>query len=367
MGAQVAAHAAGQGLEVVLLDLPSPAPERSALARRGLETLKKLRPSPLHLPEHAALIRPGNFEDDWSSLEDADWVFEAVVEDVEVKRQLFSRVAAVVKPTAIVTSNTSGLGIAAMTSHLLPEFRRRFLGTHFFNPPRYLRLLETIPGPDTDPGAVAEISAFCDEVLGKGVVRGQGHPELHRQPRRLVRLRAGHPGHAGARPHDRGGRRPDRPRHRPGQERHLPHRRHRGGRRLREGLVEPLRRRPRRPRARGLPRPRLHADDGRARVAGREDGRRLLPEGRPADPGPRLEDAGAPRAPEGEVRLGGGGAVGGGRRGEAPADPGREGQGGPVPLTRALLDLPLRRVARARDLRRRRLGGPRHGVGLRLG
>ncbi|HYN01160.1 MAG TPA: 3-hydroxyacyl-CoA dehydrogenase NAD-binding domain-containing protein, partial [Vicinamibacteria bacterium] len=170
MGAQVAAHAAGQGLEVALLDLPSPAPDRSALARRGLESLKKLRPSPLHLPEHAALIRPGNFEDDWSSLADADWVFEAVVEDVEVKRRLFSKVAAAVKPHAIVTSNTSGLGIAAMTSHLPPEFRRRFLGTHFFNPPRYLKLLETIPGPETDPEVTSAISAFCDEVLGKGVV-----------------------------------------------------------------------------------------------------------------------------------------------------------------------------------------------------
>jgi 3-hydroxyacyl-CoA dehydrogenase len=176
MGAQVAAHAAGQGLEVVLLDLTSPAPDRSALARKAIEALKKLRPSPLHLPEHATLVRPGNFEDDWSSVADADWVFEAVVEDVEVKRRLFARVAAAVKPHAIVTSNTSGLGIAAMTSHLPPEFRRRFLGTHFFNPPRYLKLLETIPGPETDPGVVDAISAFCDEELGKGVVRAKDTP-----------------------------------------------------------------------------------------------------------------------------------------------------------------------------------------------
>jgi 3-hydroxyacyl-CoA dehydrogenase len=178
MGAQLAAHAVGQGLEVVLLDLAAPGPDRSALARKGLAALKKLRPSPLHLPEHAALIRPGNFEDDWRSLADADWVFEAVVEDLEVKRQLFARVAAAVKPAAIVTTNTSGLGIAAMTSHLPPEFRRRFLGTHFFNPPRYLKLLETIPGPDTDPGVVDAISRFCDEVLGKGVVRAKDTPNF---------------------------------------------------------------------------------------------------------------------------------------------------------------------------------------------
>jgi 3-hydroxyacyl-CoA dehydrogenase len=178
MGAQLAAHAAGQGLEVVLLDLASSAPNRSALARKGIEALKKLRPSPLHLPEHVALIRPGNFEEDWSSLADADWVFEAVVEDMEVKRQLFSRVAAAVRPGAIVTTNTSGLGIAAMTLHLPLEFRRRFLGTHFFNPPRYLKLLELIPGPETDPGVVDAISAFCDGVLGKGVVRAKDTPNF---------------------------------------------------------------------------------------------------------------------------------------------------------------------------------------------
>jgi 3-hydroxyacyl-CoA dehydrogenase len=178
MGAQVAAHAVGQGLEVVLLDLPSPAPDRSALACKAILALKKLKPSPLHLPEHAALIRPGNFEDDWSSLADADWVFEAVVEDIEVKRQLFARVAGAVKPTAVVTTNTSGLGIAAMASHLAPPFRRRFLGTHFFNPPRYLKLLEMICGPDTDPAVVEAIATFCDEGLGKGVVRAKDTPNF---------------------------------------------------------------------------------------------------------------------------------------------------------------------------------------------
>jgi 3-hydroxyacyl-CoA dehydrogenase len=178
MGAQVAAHAAGQGLEVVLLDLPSPGPDRSALARKGVESLKKLKPSPLHLPEHVGLVHPGNFEDDWSRLAEADWVLEAVVEDLAVKRQLFARVAQSVKPTAIVTTNTSGLRIAAMTSDLPPAFRRRFLGTHFFNPPRYLKLLETVPGPDTDPAVLDAISAFCDQWLGKGVVRAKDTPNF---------------------------------------------------------------------------------------------------------------------------------------------------------------------------------------------
>jgi len=178
MGAQVAAHVAGQGLEVVLLDIPSPAPDRSAVARNGLETLRKRKPSPLHLLENLAAIRVGNFEDDQSLLADADWVFEAVVEDLEVKRQLFARIAPAVKKTAIVSSNTSGLGIAAMTSQLPVELRRRFLGTHFFNPPRYLKLLETIPGPETEAPVLAAIEAFCDQWLGKGVVRCKDTPNF---------------------------------------------------------------------------------------------------------------------------------------------------------------------------------------------
>jgi 3-hydroxyacyl-CoA dehydrogenase len=184
MGAQVAAHLVAQGVEVVLLDMPprEPAPgpvsDRSALARRGIDTLRKLKPSPLHLPEHATLIRPGNFEDDWRELADADWVFEAVVEDLEVKRQLFGRLATAVRPTALVTSNTSGLGIAAMSSHLPADFRRRFFGTHFFNPPRYLKLLETIPGPDTDPERLAAMELWCELRLGKGVVRCKDTPNF---------------------------------------------------------------------------------------------------------------------------------------------------------------------------------------------
>jgi 3-hydroxyacyl-CoA dehydrogenase len=179
MGAQVAAHLAAQGIEVVLLDIvPSGAGDRSALARRALEGLRRMKPSPLHLPEHAALVRPGNFEDDWGQLKDADWVFEAVVEELEIKRQLFSKVAVAVPPRAVVTTNTSGLGIGAMSSHLPVEFRRRFLGTHFFNPPRYLKLLETIPGPDTDRELLQMFEAFCEMVVGKAVVRCKDTPNF---------------------------------------------------------------------------------------------------------------------------------------------------------------------------------------------
>ncbi len=178
MGAQVAAHLVAQGVEVTLLDVVAKEGDRTAVARKAVENLKKLKPSPLHLPEHAARIRPGNFEDDWAALQDADWVFEAVVEDLEIKRQLFARVAPVVKKTALVATNTSGLGIDAMSSHLPDAFRERFLGTHFFNPPRYLKLLETIPGSRTSPEALAAMEAFMDRVLGKAVVRCKDTPNF---------------------------------------------------------------------------------------------------------------------------------------------------------------------------------------------
>src|SRR3954464_8187304 len=101
MGAQVAAHLVAQGLDVTLLDVvPNGATDRNALAKKGAEVLKKLKPSPLHLPEHAAALRLGNFEDDWNALKTADWVFEAIVEDLEIKRQVFTKVAAAISKTA---------------------------------------------------------------------------------------------------------------------------------------------------------------------------------------------------------------------------------------------------------------------------
>lgn len=179
MGAQVAAHLAGQGLDVVLLDVAGPAgPGRSAAAKRGLESLAKLKPSPLHLAEHAALIRPGNFEDDLGLLKDADWIFEAVVEDLGIKRGLLEKIATVAKKTALITTNTSGIPIAAMCDALPAPLQERFFGTHFFNPPRYLKLLETIPGPKTDADVLAAFEAFAESVVGKGVVRCKDTPNF---------------------------------------------------------------------------------------------------------------------------------------------------------------------------------------------
>ena len=182
MGAQVAAHLVAQGLEVVLLDMvPPKAGDRTAArpkARRDPQEAEAL--ARCTCPSTPARIRPGNFEDDWAQLKDADWVFEAVVEDLEVKRQLFARVAAGGQEDAPSSPrNTSGLGIGAMSAHLPGDFRQRFLGTHFFNPPRYLKLLETIPGPRDRPRRCWPPSeAFADRVLGKGVVRCKDTPNF---------------------------------------------------------------------------------------------------------------------------------------------------------------------------------------------
>jgi 3-hydroxyacyl-CoA dehydrogenase len=179
MGAQIAAQLVGCGLDVALLDLvPQGAADRSQLARNAVSSLRRLKPSPLQLPEHAGRIELGNFEDDWGTLRDADWVLEAVVEDLELKRALFARVAGALKPSALVSSNTSGLSISAMAAQLPLDVRRRFLGTHFFNPPRYLKLLETIPGADSDPALLLALEEFCERVVGKSVVRCKDTPNF---------------------------------------------------------------------------------------------------------------------------------------------------------------------------------------------
>jgi 3-hydroxyacyl-CoA dehydrogenase len=178
MGAQAAAHVLAQGLDVVLLDIASPAPDRNAAVKRGVEMLKKLKPSPLQLPEQLNFLTTGNFEDDWDQLRDADWVFEAVVENLAIKQKVWGRVVEVAPKHAILSSNTSGLGIGAMSAQLPEERQRNFLGTHFFNPPRYQKLLETIPGPKTDPGVLEAMEAFCEQVLGKGVVRCKDTPDF---------------------------------------------------------------------------------------------------------------------------------------------------------------------------------------------
>jgi 3-hydroxyacyl-CoA dehydrogenase len=172
MGAQVAAHLANGGVETLLLDVTREA------ARDGLERARALRPDPFFTPSTHTLIRTGGFDEDLGSVSQSDWIVEAVVERLDVKRSLFERLEPHRRPAAIVSSNTSGIPISALAEGRSEGFRRHFLGTHFFNPPRYLRLLEVIPTTDTDPAVVATIGAFAERRLGKGVVIAKDTPNF---------------------------------------------------------------------------------------------------------------------------------------------------------------------------------------------
>ena len=172
MGAQIAAHFANAGVPALLLDLDA------KTARDGLDRARKLKPDPLFGPDALALIRTGGFDADLERVRDADWILEAVVERLDAKRELLARVDAVRRPGSIVSSNTSGIPIAALAEGRSDDFRRHWLGTHFFNPPRYLRLLEIIPTPETDPAVIGAVAAFADHRLGKGVVVAKDTPNF---------------------------------------------------------------------------------------------------------------------------------------------------------------------------------------------
>jgi len=172
MGAQIAAHFANAGVHVLVLDVTA------ELARDGLKRARGLKPDPFFTPDVAALITTGGLDSDLSRMATVDWILEAVIEQLDVKRALLEKVETVRRPGAIVTSNTSGIPIHAIADGRSPEFRRHWLGTHFFNPPRYLPLVEVIPTADTDPGVVARVSAFLDLRLGKGVVVAKDSPNF---------------------------------------------------------------------------------------------------------------------------------------------------------------------------------------------
>jgi 3-hydroxyacyl-CoA dehydrogenase len=179
MGARIAAHFANAGVPALLLDIVLPnQPNRNAAALKGIETASKGKPAGFFTAAGVSLVTPGNFEDHLSSIATADWILEAVTENLEIKRSLWEKVLAIAKPDAILSTNTSGIPLAKISEGWPSEARRRFLGTHFFNPPRYLHLLEVIPGAETSAEVLDFVSSFGDRKLGKGIVPCKDTPNF---------------------------------------------------------------------------------------------------------------------------------------------------------------------------------------------
>src|SRR6202142_471760 len=173
MGARIAAHFANAGVPSYLFDIVPPDADGSArnkIAAAGLDAAKKSKPAAFMEPSLAKFVTVGNFEDDLKKLADVDWIIEAVVENLDLKRALLKKVEAIRKPGTIITTNTSGLPVAKIAEGFSDDFRRSWFGPHFFHPTRYMRLLEIISGPDTDRGLIDAVAHFCNVQLGKGVV-----------------------------------------------------------------------------------------------------------------------------------------------------------------------------------------------------
>ena len=185
MGARIAAHFANAGVPSLLLDIvpPNTPPDadraaRNKIAAAGLDGARKSKPAAFFEASLSRLVSVGNFEDDLKRLADVDWIIEAVVENLDIKRSLLKKVETIRKPGTIVTTNTSGLPVAKIAEGFSEDFRRSWFGTHFFNQPRYMRLLELIPTAEADPALIAAVSNFCDVHLGKGVVLAKDTPNF---------------------------------------------------------------------------------------------------------------------------------------------------------------------------------------------
>jgi 3-hydroxyacyl-CoA dehydrogenase len=187
MGAAIAAHLANCGIPSVMLDIVTPnlsdqdkqnKKKRNAMVEGNKAALLKAKPSPLYVKSNIDMIDTGNFEDDMAKIKDCDLIIEVVMERLDIKKLVFDNVAKHRTPGTIVTSNTSGIPIRAMTASMDKEMSQHFMGTHFFNPPRYLKLLELIPGPDTLPEVVAAAAWFGENILGKGIVYAKDTPNF---------------------------------------------------------------------------------------------------------------------------------------------------------------------------------------------
>lgn len=181
MGARISAHLANAGIPSLLLDIVPPGADpssRNKIAVSGLEAARKAKPAAFFEASLASLVTPGNFEDDLKRVSEVDWIIEVVIEDLEIKRKLLRKVEQFRKPGTIITTNTSGLPVAKIAEGFSADFRKAWFGTHFFNPPRYMRLLEIIPTPESDPALIEAVSSFADIHLGKGVVMAKDTPNF---------------------------------------------------------------------------------------------------------------------------------------------------------------------------------------------
>src|SRR5580698_2929516 len=193
MGSRIAAHLANAGIPCYLLDMvPTElnAEEqkknltlqdprvRNRIVHAGLDAAKKAKPAAFFTPETAKLVTPGNFDDSLGWCAQVDWIIEAVAENIEIKRALFTKVEAVRAPGTIVTTNTSGIPVHEIAVGRSEDFQQHFAGTHFFNPPRYMKLVELIPGPKTKPDVLETLGEICDVRLGKGVVDAKDTPNF---------------------------------------------------------------------------------------------------------------------------------------------------------------------------------------------
>src|SRR6478735_3801058 len=177
MGSRIACHFAGIGVQVLLLDIvpkdvdaAAPALQKNKLVNDALQAAIKSNPSPVYTKDVVKHITTGNFDDNLKDIAGCDWIIEVVIERLDIKQSLYERVEQFRKPGTLITSNTSGIPIGMLSEGRSDDFKKHFCGTHFFNPPRYLRLLEIIPTPDTDPAIIDFLMNYGDLYLGKTTV-----------------------------------------------------------------------------------------------------------------------------------------------------------------------------------------------------
>ena len=179
MGSRIAAHLANAGIPSLMLDIVQPGePDRNTAARNGLDMAARSMPAGFFTSAREILVNLGNFEDDLEEIRSCDWIIEAVAEDLDIKREIWRKAEAFTKPDAILSTCTSGIPLAKISEGFSAEFIGRFLGTHFFNPPRYMHLVEILPGPSTDLEIIQFISEFCDRRLGKGIIQCLNTPSF---------------------------------------------------------------------------------------------------------------------------------------------------------------------------------------------